>query len=69
MGEPVSGKIDERPKKQARSSDNADPEAFQISHAAANDYTSKDYYFDSYSHHGIHEEMLKDQVRTRTYQR
>ena len=30
--------------------------------------TSKDYYFDSYSHHGIHEEMLKDQVRTRTYQ-
>lgn len=32
------------------------------------DLTSKDYYFDSYSHHGIHEEMLKDQVRTRTYQ-
>eukprot|EP00804_Cyclotella_cryptica_P020542 CCRYP_003395-RA/>CCRYP_003395-RA protein AED:0.03 eAED:0.03 QI:153/1/1/1/1/1/4/3134/373 len=30
--------------------------------------TSKDYYFDSYSHHGIHEEMLKDEVRTRTYQ-
>lgn len=25
--------------------------------------TSKDYYFDSYSHFGIHEEMLKDQVR------
>ena len=39
---------------------------------AANDKnderTSKDYYFDSYSHHGIHEEMLKDEVRTRTYQ-
>ncbi len=32
------------------------------------DRTSKDYYFDSYSHHGIHEEMLKDEVRTRTYQ-
>jgi len=32
------------------------------------DPTSKDYYFDSYSHHGIHEEMLKDEVRTRTYQ-
>ena len=32
------------------------------------DHTSKDYYFDSYSHHGIHEEMLKDEVRTRTYQ-
>ena len=34
----------------------------------ADDKTSKDYYFDSYSHHGIHEEMLKDEVRTRTYQ-
>lgn len=33
------------------------------------DLTSKDYYFDSYSHFGIHEEMLKDQVRTRTYMR
>jgi protein arginine N-methyltransferase 1 len=30
--------------------------------------TSRDYYFDSYAHHAIHEEMLKDQVRTRTYQ-
>lgn len=30
--------------------------------------TSKDYYFDSYAHHAIHEEMLKDEVRTRTYQ-
>ncbi|ETV69729.1 hypothetical protein H257_14578 [Aphanomyces astaci] len=29
--------------------------------------TSKDYYFDSYSHFGIHEEMLKDSVRTKTY--
>jgi protein arginine N-methyltransferase 1 len=29
--------------------------------------TSKDYYFDSYSHFGIHEEMLKDEVRTRSY--
>lgn len=26
-----------------------------------------DYYFDSYSHYGIHEEMLKDQVRTVSY--
>ncbi|GMQ06202.1 hypothetical protein CsSME_00050875 [Camellia sinensis var. sinensis] len=32
------------------------------------DKTSADYYFDSYSHFGIHEEMLKDAVRTRTYQ-
>jgi protein arginine N-methyltransferase 1 len=31
------------------------------------DRTSKDYYFDSYAHHAIHEEMLKDEVRTCTY--
>ena len=30
--------------------------------------TSQDYYFDSYAHHAIHEEMLKDHVRTQTYQ-
>jgi len=29
--------------------------------------TSKDYYFDSYAHFGIHEEMLKDKVRTLSY--
>ena len=29
--------------------------------------TSKDYYFDSYAHFSIHEEMLKDEVRTLTY--
>ncbi|XP_014671847.1 PREDICTED: protein arginine N-methyltransferase 1-like [Priapulus caudatus] len=29
--------------------------------------TSKDYYFDSYAHFAIHEEMLKDEVRTLTY--
>ncbi|XP_074595260.1 arginine methyltransferase 1 [Brevipalpus obovatus] len=29
--------------------------------------TSQDYYFDSYAHFGIHEEMLKDEVRTITY--
>lgn len=33
------------------------------------DKTSKDYYFDSYSHFGIHEEMLKDYVRTNTYKK
>lgn len=32
------------------------------------DHTSADYYFDSYGHFGIHEEMLKDSVRTKTYQ-
>ncbi|GJP61967.1 hypothetical protein CLOP_g19084 [Closterium sp. NIES-67] len=30
--------------------------------------TSADYYFDSYAHFGIHEEMLKDSVRTKTYE-
>ena len=34
----------------------------------SDDKTSADYYFDSYSHFGIHEEMLKDTVRTKTYQ-
>ena len=29
--------------------------------------TSADYYFNSYAHFGIHEEMLKDSVRTETY--
>jgi cyclopropane fatty-acyl-phospholipid synthase-like methyltransferase len=29
--------------------------------------TSADYYFDSYAHFGIHEEMLKDEVRTLSY--
>ncbi|ORX50806.1 S-adenosyl-L-methionine-dependent methyltransferase [Hesseltinella vesiculosa] len=31
------------------------------------DMTAKDYYFDSYAHFGIHEEMLKDEVRTMSY--
>ncbi|KAJ1374167.1 Protein arginine N-methyltransferase 1 [Parelaphostrongylus tenuis] len=34
---------------------------------SAREMTSKDYYFDSYAHFGIHEEMLKDEVRTVTY--
>jgi protein arginine N-methyltransferase 1 len=34
---------------------------------AYKDMTSKYYYFDSYAHFGIHEEMLKDEVRTCTY--
>ena len=36
----------------------------QLSNA---EMTSKDYYFDSYAHFGIHEEMLKDEVRTTSY--
>ena len=35
----------------------------------AKDGTSADYYFNSYAHFGIHEEMLKDTVRTKTYMR
>lgn len=34
---------------------------------SVDDMTSRDYYFDSYAHFGIHEEMLKDEVRTMTY--
>lgn len=34
---------------------------------SSEEMTSKDYYFDSYAHFGIHEEMLKDEVRTLTY--
>lgn len=33
------------------------------------DMTSSDYYFNSYAHFGIHEEMLKDEVRTCSYMR
>mmetsp|Transcript_15388 Transcript_15388/g.23056 ORF Transcript_15388/g.23056 Transcript_15388/m.23056 type:complete len:342 (-) Transcript_15388:121-1146(-) len=31
------------------------------------DKTSSDYYWNSYAHFGIHEEMLKDTVRTKSY--
>ncbi len=31
------------------------------------DLSSRDYYFDSYAHFAIHEEMLKDEVRTMAY--
>lgn len=42
----------------------ADPAAPKV---AIEEMTSRDYYFDSYAHFGIHEEMLKDEVRTLTY--
>merc|ERR1712203_486042 len=38
-----------------------------IKDLSSEEMTSKDYYFDSYAHFGIHEEMLKDEVRTLTY--
>ncbi|XP_010666534.2 protein arginine N-methyltransferase 1.1 [Beta vulgaris subsp. vulgaris] len=50
---------------------NVDDEIIEDVAATSNltdDRTSADYYFDSYSHFGIHEEMLKDVVRTKTYQ-
>jgi len=31
--------------------------------------TSSDYYWNSYAHYGIHEEMLKDKVRTNSYRK
>lgn len=40
----------------------------QENSVAGDNKTSADYYFDSYSHFGIHEEMLKDVVRTKSYQ-
>jgi hypothetical protein len=52
----------------AASSVSADDINSSTKATAADERTSKDYYFDSYAHHGIHEEMLKDEVRTRTYE-
>jgi protein arginine N-methyltransferase 1 len=34
---------------------------------AQSEKTSSDYYWNSYAHFGIHEEMLKDEVRTKSY--
>jgi len=59
---PMNGVSDEKPaceKKPADTTANGD--------VSATEMTSKDYYFDSYAHFGIHEEMLKDEVRTCTY--
>eukprot|EP00250_Pteridium_aquilinum_P034747 c8041_g1_i1 orf=211-1374(-) len=39
-----------------------------VANTVGSNHTSADYYFDSYGHFGIHEEMLKDSVRTKTYQ-
>ncbi|XP_059485549.1 protein arginine N-methyltransferase 1 isoform X2 [Neocloeon triangulifer] len=52
--------------------DTSDPSALKEAPAENGDVkveemTSRDYYFDSYAHFGIHEEMLKDEVRTLTY--
>jgi len=39
----------------------------KVEDLSSEEMTSKDYYFDSYAHFGIHEEMLKDEIRTLTY--
>lgn len=43
------------------------PNGLKNNSVNVSDMTSMDYYFDSYAHFGIHEEMLKDEVRTLTY--
>lgn len=43
--------------------------ATPIASKVNNDLTSQDYYFDSYGHYAIHEEMLKDEIRTATYRK
>ena len=35
---------------------------------AEEEQAEKDYYFASYSHYHIHQEMINDSVRTRSYQ-
>ncbi|XP_071453939.1 protein arginine N-methyltransferase 1-B isoform X1 [Hetaerina americana] len=57
------------------SSENVSPSKLKQNHVEkevkedvnVDEMTSRDYYFDSYAHFGIHEEMLKDEVRTLTY--
>ncbi|KVH88832.1 Protein arginine N-methyltransferase [Cynara cardunculus var. scolymus] len=61
------GDDDETIEEAATGSSNLDEDSSMCEPGDA-DKTSADYYFDSYSHFGIHEEMLKDVVRTKTYQ-
>ncbi|RPD59953.1 S-adenosyl-L-methionine-dependent methyltransferase [Lentinus tigrinus ALCF2SS1-6] len=49
------------------SASSSNPEPMQQDKVGAEDMTSRDYYADSYAHFGIHEEMLKDTVRTGSY--
>ncbi|KAI9691375.1 MAG: type I protein arginine N-methyltransferase Rmt1 [Bogoriella megaspora] len=45
----------------------ADQPALRAEERLASMEHSEVHYFNSYNHHGIHEEMLKDEVRTRSY--
>mmetsp|Transcript_96446 Transcript_96446/g.176912 ORF Transcript_96446/g.176912 Transcript_96446/m.176912 type:complete len:383 (-) Transcript_96446:5-1153(-) len=69
-------KTDKSPKKDKRARDSAEPEMSLEDFRSAwqplpdeNSHSSKDYYFASYAHFGIHEDMLKDEVRTGSYMR
>eukprot|EP00182_Erythrolobus_australicus_P003397 CAMPEP_0185835288 /NCGR_PEP_ID=MMETSP1353-20130828/7421_1 /TAXON_ID=1077150 /ORGANISM="Erythrolobus australicus, Strain CCMP3124" /LENGTH=348 /DNA_ID=CAMNT_0028533885 /DNA_START=52 /DNA_END=1098 /DNA_ORIENTATION=- len=45
----------------------AQPDGGAVEKISVPEMTSSDYYFNSYAHFGIHEEMLKDETRTRSY--
>eukprot|EP00697_Spironema_sp_BW2_P016800 gnl/Spiro4/8227_TR4349_c0_g1_i1.p1 gnl/Spiro4/8227_TR4349_c0_g1~~gnl/Spiro4/8227_TR4349_c0_g1_i1.p1 ORF type:complete len:370 (+),score=62.12 gnl/Spiro4/8227_TR4349_c0_g1_i1:39-1148(+) len=45
----------------------ANPNIMTETNRGQDSLTSADYYFNSYAHFGIHEEMLKDEVRTTSY--
>lgn len=64
---PISHKEDMAVAEEIPASAPADTTVSNDGDTKAVDMTSKDYYFDSYAHFGIHEEMLKDEVRTTTY--
>ena len=69
--QPIDGKMESGTDKSNGSNNNksASVDLSVVSAEGGNDErTSKDYYFDSYAHHAIHEEMLKDEVRTKTYE-
>ena len=68
VAEVASMSIDSAGEKSKNSSDSSvDVKDKKLSDLTGEEMTSKDYYFDSYAHFGIHEEMLKDEVRTLTY--
>eukprot|EP01095_Lingulamoeba_sp_RSL-Kostka_P008939 TRINITY_DN3050_c0_g1_i1.p1 TRINITY_DN3050_c0_g1~~TRINITY_DN3050_c0_g1_i1.p1 ORF type:complete len:364 (-),score=118.82 TRINITY_DN3050_c0_g1_i1:225-1316(-) len=46
---------------------NNENEDFKVTLDDDKHMTSGDYYWNSYAHFGIHEEMIKDEVRTRSY--
>jgi len=65
----VAGLIQDSPSpKTTKAKTSAAAAAAAAESKESDDRTSQDYYFDSYAHHAIHEEMLKDHVRTQTYQ-